>query len=242
MATESGDNKLLGNYRKLIDQLSADPNYNPSNPALAKTAMETQYTAARAAVDDVSTKQAPNKLAITERQVGYDNLALLVTRSFNLLKASGASKDIIADAETHVRKLSGKRRSAKPKNDPATPADEAKASHSSSQMGFDNQLGNLGSYLAVLSNVPSYNPNETDLKVIALKAVAADLQAKNDAVSTTFAALGRARGLRDGLLYLNDDSVVNTGQLAKAYVKGALGTSSNLNKQIKGLEFKKANK
>ena len=31
MATESGDKKLLGNFRKLIDEVSADPNYNPAN-------------------------------------------------------------------------------------------------------------------------------------------------------------------------------------------------------------------
>ena len=30
MTSESGDQKLLGNFRKLIDFVSADPNYNPS--------------------------------------------------------------------------------------------------------------------------------------------------------------------------------------------------------------------
>jgi hypothetical protein len=39
MATESGDKKLLGNFRKLIDEVSADPNYNPANTKLKKTAL-----------------------------------------------------------------------------------------------------------------------------------------------------------------------------------------------------------
>jgi len=40
MATESGDKKLLGNFRKLIDEVSADPNYNPANSKLKKSALE----------------------------------------------------------------------------------------------------------------------------------------------------------------------------------------------------------
>jgi hypothetical protein len=43
--------------------------------------------------------------------------------------------------------------------------------------------------------------------------------------------------LRDQLLYLDDDSIVNTALLVKAYVKAALGTKSQLFKKIKGLKF-----
>ena len=45
MPTESGDKKLLGNFRKLIDEVSADPNYNPANSKLKKSALEAQYDA-----------------------------------------------------------------------------------------------------------------------------------------------------------------------------------------------------
>ena len=242
MPTESGDKKLVGNFRKLIDQVSAEQNYNPANPKLTKTALETQYTTGEAAADDVSAKHAPNKLAVTDRQGGFDDLPTLVIRSRNFLKASGASKAVVDDAETHVRKLTGGRKSAKVKDDPATPADESKASHSASQMSYDNQLGNLGAYLEILKNVPSYNPNEADLKLTSLTAFAANLKARNNAVSTTSAALNQARGLRDRLLYLDDDSIANTAQMVKTYVKGALGTSSQLYKQIKGLQFVKAAK
>lgn len=237
MSTESGDKKLLGNFRKLIDEVSADPNYNPANSKLTKTALETQYTTAEAAADDVSAKHAPNKLAVTDRQGGFDDLRTLVIRSRNFLKSSGASKAVVEDAETHVRKLTGGRKSPKVKDDPATPADESKASKSASQMSYDNQLGNLGAYLEILKNVPSYNPNEADLKLTSLTAFAANLKARNNAVSTTSAALSQARGLRDRLLYLDEDSIVNTAQLVKSYVKAAFGTDSQLFKQVKGLRF-----
>jgi hypothetical protein len=41
------------------------------------------------------------------------------------------------------------------------------------------------------------------------------------------------------LLYVGDDSIIITAQLVKAYVKAALGTQSQVYKQIKGLQFGK---
>ena len=43
MPTESGDKKIIGNFRKLIDEVSADGNYNPANAKLKTTALNTQY-------------------------------------------------------------------------------------------------------------------------------------------------------------------------------------------------------
>jgi hypothetical protein len=148
-----------------------------------------------------------------------------------------------------VRKVLGRRKSAKTKaapttavpGAPATPAN-GDASHSASQMSYDNQLGNFRSYLAILDNVAAYGPDEADLKLTALRGVATDLQAKNDAVSAAFAALSQTRGVRDGVLYSTEDSVVVNALLAKAYVNGALGGDSTLYKEIKGLQFKRAPK
>jgi len=242
MPNEAGDMKLLGNFRKLIDYVSADSTYNPSNSALAKTALEDQYTEALASAQEVQTKMAPNKLAIDARQTAFEALGSLVKRSRNLLKASGASSKVLDDAETLVRKLTGTRKSPKVKDDPNTPENEADANNSASQMSYDNRLGNFGGYVAILTNVPEYNPNETDLKLTGLNAALADLQAKNNAVSSTFVPLSQARGVRDNLLYTGAGCVVNTALLVKAYVNGALGPSSQLNKQIKGIQFQRQRK
>jgi len=246
MSSGTGDMKVLGNFRRLIDQVSADPSYNPSNATLAKAALETQYAAALAAVEDVAAKIAPNKVATGERIAAFENMTSLVQRSRNLLKASGASPEILNNAETLVRKLLGRRKSPKAPpvaattDHPDTPENEAGINHSASQMSFDTRLGNLTAYLAILISVPTYKPNEDDLKVTSLKAMAADLKAKNDAVSTTFTPLSQARGVRDNLLYAGANCVVNTARLVKAYVGGAAGTRSQLHKQIKGLPFASA--
>jgi hypothetical protein len=241
MPTESGDQKVLGNFRKLIDEVSADTNYNPANAKLKTTALNTQYTAADGAVDAVAAARAPNKLAITERETAFGDLPKLAVRSRNFLKASGASKAVADDAEQFVRKLSGSTKKGKTKPAAAgegqTAPAETPATRSSSQMSFDNQAGNFRSYIEILKNVSQYQPNEADLKVTALTAYADDLTTKSNAVSTTSAALNQARGTRDRLLYLDDDSVVNTAKLVKNYVQAALGGDSQLYKKIKGLKF-----
>lgn len=243
MPSESGDMKLLGNFRRLIDQVSADASYNPANPTLTVAALEARYAAALAAVESIAAKLAPHRIATGERSTAFDLMTRLVTRSRNMLKASGVSKEVLDDAETSVRKLLGRRRSSTPK--PVTPVpaspeaseNEAGASHSASQLSFENRLGNLAAYLEILSNVPSYAPNEADLKLVSLRAMADDLRAKNDAVSATFVPLSQSRGTRDQLLYNSADCLVNIALLTKAYVGGAMGTDSQLYKQIKGLKF-----
>lgn len=243
MPSESGDMKILGNFRRLIDQVSADASYNPANPALTIAALEARYAAALAAVESVSAKLAPNKIASGERVTAFEQMTKLVTRSRNMLKASGASKEVLDDAETSVRKLLGRRKSSAakpvtpPPDSPETSENEAGASHSASQLSYENRLGNLGAYIEILSNVPSYAPNEADLKLVSLRAMADDLRSKTDAVSATFVPLSQSRGTRDQLLYNSADCVVNTALLTKAYVGGAMGTDSQLYKQIKGLAF-----
>jgi hypothetical protein len=239
MANESGDMKLLGNFSKLIELIATDSNYNPANPKLKVPALNAQKTAAEAAIADIGTKEAPLKLAINDRQTAFEDLRPIVTRSANMLKASGADKKLQDDARTFQRKISGQRKTPKAKDQPNTPANEADKNHSASQQSYDNVAGNFAAYVALLATVSSYAPNEPDLAIAGLQARSANLLARNQAVNTTFAPVSAARGVRDGLLYTNDDSVVNVALLAKAYVRAAFGPQSQLFKQIRGLQFKR---
>ena len=242
MANEAGDMKLLGNFSKLIELISINPDYNPANAAIKVPALNTQKTAALAAIADIGTKEAPYKAAVNDRQEGFEGLAPTVSRSGNMFKASGAGQKIQDDLKTVSRKITGRRKTAKVKDDPNTPATEATKSHSVSQLSYENITGNFDDFIAILETVPTYAPNEPHLTVAGLTTLANDLKAKNEAVNTTFAPVSAARGLRDQLLYLNDDCVVNIALLVKAYVRAALGPDSQLFKSIKGLEFKRSKK
>jgi len=242
MGNESGDMKLLGNFSKLIELVSINPDYNPANATIKVPALNAQKAAAQAVVSNIGAQEAPYKVAVNERQEGFERLSPVVTRSGNMLKASGASQRIMDDAKTSSRKISGKRKSNKSTADPSTPGAETKSNHSTSQQSYENIVGNFDDYIAILATVPTYAPNEASLTIAGLTALANELKAKNEAVNTTFAPVSAARGLRDQLLYLNADSVVNTALLVKAYVRAALGPNSQLFKQIKGLRFERQGK
>lgn len=242
MPNESGDMKLLGNFSKLIELVSIDPNYNPANLKLEVVTLNAQKAAALATVGGVGTQEATFKAVTNERQVAYEALPGVMTRSGNMLKASGAGKKIIDDAKTVARKVVGRRKTEKVKDDTTTPVDETTKNHSASQLSYENISGNFIDYIAIVATEPSYLPNEADLKLTGLNAISQNLQAQNQAVNTAFAGMSVARGDRDQLLYLSEDSVVNTSLLVKAYVQAAFGRDSQLFKSVKGLEFKRRGK
>jgi hypothetical protein len=111
-----------------------------------------------------------------------------------------------------------------------------------SQQSYEGIVGNVADYIAIVSTVQGYQPNEADLTIAGMTALLAKLKAKNEEMNAAFAALSVARGLRDGLLYLDDDSIVNIALLVKAYVRAALGPDSQLYKSIKGIEFPRQGK
>jgi hypothetical protein len=241
MANETGDMKLLGNFRKLIDRVKNDPDYQPSNPALTVTAMDAQYAGGLAAVQELATHLGTNKVIVTERETDFDGLRPLLTRVHNLVKASGAPASVIEDLSTFKRKLSGTRKTAKAKPEAVAGAaaggEAAAKARSSAQSSYENRIGHLNGYLAVLAHVEGYDPHEADLKLTALQALRDRLQSKNNAVSTAFVPLSQARGVRDELLYTGENAIVNTALMAKSYISAAYGKSSQIYKDVSGLPF-----
>jgi hypothetical protein len=242
MAAESGDAKLLGNFSKLIEFVSVNPDYNPAKASLKVPALNAQKAAAVGAVADIGAQRAPYKSAVNERLRGFEGIGPIVSRAGNMFQASGAGEKSQDNLKAVARKITGRRKAAKVKGDPNAPQTEATKSHSVSQLSYENMTGNFDDFIAILKTVPAYAPNEADLTTAGLTALADELKAKNNAVNATFVPVSVARGRRDQLLYLNEDCVVNTALLVKAYVRAALGPDSQLFKQIKGLEFKRSKK
>lgn len=242
MPSESGDTKLLGNFSQLIELISTSADYNPANGKLKIPALNGQKTASLTVVGGVGSTEAAYKAAVNARQFGFEALRPKVPRIGNMLQASDADQKIKDDFKTGSRKILGQRKGAKPKDHPNTPENEANKAHSVSQLSFANIEGNFDDLIALVATVPSYQPNEPELTIAGLQTQSADLKAKSAAVNSTFASMAAARGLRDQLLYTNDDSVVNIAQQVKAYVRAALGPDSQLFKQIKGLDFRRPKK
>jgi hypothetical protein len=225
----------MGNFRKEIDFCAAETAYDPSNNRLKVAELETQHAAALAAVEDVDAKNAPHMVDRNARRAAYDAVPKLFRRSRNLLKSTGASVAFLDDAENLIRKITGKRKTPKVKDDPSTPGNEAAQQHSAAQMSYESILGNCRAYVELITNEPLYVTTDADLKIGNLTSVCDDLEAKNNAVSASFPPVSQARGSRDDLLFDNADCVVNTALLVKDYTKSL--SDDTLYKAIKGLSF-----
>nr|HMS39416.1 hypothetical protein [Pyrinomonadaceae bacterium] len=100
-------------------------------------------------------------------------------------------------------------------------------------------LGNIRSYIQIVSNEPLYTPNEAKYQTANLTAVGDNLEAKNNAVSTTFVPLNNARNLRDDTLYSGTENLCDLAAMVKAYVKAIHGVTSQIYKTINALSFRR---
>ena len=239
--TETGHAKNVANYEQLtIDCTALGTSFNPSNPLIKLTALTAQLASGKSSIATVNSAQAANSNAIAARDVAFSPLSKLSTRILNSLKASGTTVQVDESAQTLVRKLQGRRATAKLTDEEKKTAEAAGKSVieiSSSQMSFDNRLDNFDKFIKLLTSVTLYAPNEADLKVAALTATYNDLKAKNLAAVNSETALSNARIARDLIMYADNTGMVDISVDVKTYVKSIFGATSPQYKKISKLKF-----
>jgi len=240
--SETGHAQNVANLETLISSFTAfGTSYNPSNNSITLTALQSLLSDAKKSLSDVNIAFSTYTIATTDRSNAFKPFSKLVTRVNNALKASDTNKRLDESAQAIVRKLQGTRASAKLTDvEKASLEAQGKSTTqiSTSQMSFDNKLENFDKLIALLASVPNYNPNEVDLKIDTLKALYADLKAKNAAVASAEVTLSNARIARNALMYTPNSGLVDRALNAKMYVKSVFGTSSPYFKQISKLPFK----
>ena len=236
---ETGHVINVGNLQKAIVFATGwAGNYKPSNAALEIGAMSALAVAAEAELDSVQTQRTPYRNATAAAADAFAGLRNLTVRIQKSAKSQGCPASFIEDLDTPARKIKGLRATPAVQDDPNTPVDESKQSVSASQMSRQQRIEHLDEMRSLLESQPLYKPNETELQTASLQALAVDLQAKVDAVTSTFAPFSNALASRDNVLYTNAANVYKTGTLFKAYVESKFTRKSNEWNQIKGLEFR----
>ncbi|RTY94998.1 hypothetical protein [Flavobacterium sp. GT3R68] len=211
--------------------------YNPSKTSLKLPQLTTLAVTANTSLADVITKNTAYNNQVNERLAAFSNVHSLATRVVNALEVTDAANEKIKDAKGFNRKLQGKRASSAVVSvDPNT---QAPTAISASQQSYDQQIQHLAGLIAILQSEPSYAPNETDLKIVALTAKQADLTAKNNAVATAFTNISNSRIARNSTLYGIDTGLVDTATEVKKYIKTIFGATSPQFAQVKGIEFRK---
>ena len=240
--SETGHAKNVSNLDSLITSIIAlGTTYNPSRDSIKLTALQTLLNESKESLNAVNIAQAAYSNAVTARKVAFKPFSQLITRVNNSLKATDTTIQVDQNARTIVRKLQGRRASAKitEEEKKILEADGKEANQiSASQMSFDNRTENFNKLIMLLSSVPFYNPNEDELKIETLKALYNQLKQKNTDLIIASVQLSNSRIARNKILYNENTGLVDITFDSKTYIKSVFGATSPQYKQVSRLYFK----
>ena len=112
--TETGHVTTVSNFDELIKITNLHAGkYNPSNPALSITNLESISASAHQSIKDINDLAPQYTIPAAKREEAFKPLSKLCTRVINSLKVSGASDAVVDGAITINRKIQGERATAK---------------------------------------------------------------------------------------------------------------------------------
>jgi hypothetical protein len=106
-----------------------------------------------------------------------------------------------------------------------------------SQQSYDNYVTHFGNLIDWVELQPTYNPNEPELKVAAMKLYWDKIDKANKAVIAGTVPYKNALTERDELLYAEKTGLVDTALDVKTYVKSVFKANSPQFKQVSGIPF-----
>lgn len=235
---KTGKVKNVATFEKLVgicNDLGAS--YDPSKAAITPTALVTLLEQAQQSLKAVNVARATYVLAVNARKERYAGLHSLATRVVRALTASESSIENIYDARLIRRKLvSQPSVKSKGVSTAGEAGSEPKVSRRQSHLDYDGQANTFATLIELVQGIPSYKPNEADLKLETLKAVLADLQNKSQAVTTAARALANARIQRDKVLE-GKDGMVEISTAVKEYIRSVFGLNSGTSKELGKLDL-----
>ena len=232
--SEVGHAKNVANLQKLIEQVTVYTLYNPPVDNLTIPKLLSLYTEATAKLSEVEEKRNAYKNAVTLRQVAFENLKPTCTRIINLLDILGLPEGTIDQARTLNRTIQGGQ------NKPKTTTEEGGESPktvSTSRQSYTQQAENFGILLQLLDTIPSYKPNEEDLKFENLKPYYQSLVGTTQTVDQTEAELNVRLIERNQILYTEGTGLYTIAQNVKKYVKGLYGATSPEYADVSAIKF-----
>ena len=232
--SETGHAKNVANLQKLTEQVTVYTLYNPPVDNLKVANLQTLYTTASAKLNEVEDKRNANKNAITVRQSAFENLKSTATKIINHLEILGLPSGTIDQAKSLNRVIQGGQKKA------VTALEEGKEETktvSTSRQSYTQMAENFGILLQLLGTIPTYNPNEDDLKLANLEPYKNSLVDSTQSVDQTEAELNNTLIERDQLLYKDGTGLYSIAQNVKKYVKSLYGATSPEYTNVSSIEF-----
>ncbi len=232
--SETGHARNVANLQKLTEQVTVYTLYNPPVDNLKVANLQILYTTASAKLNEVEDKRNANKNAITVRQSAFENLKSTATKIINHLEILGLPSGTIDQAKSLNRVIQGGQKKA------VTALEEGKEETktvSTSRQSYTQMAENFGILLQLLGTIPTYNPNEDDLKLANLETYKISLVSSTQSVDQTEAELNNKLIERDQLLYADGTGLYSIVQNVKKYVKSLYGATSPEYTNVSSIEF-----
>ncbi|MBC7524618.1 MAG: hypothetical protein H7239_09295 [Flavobacterium sp.] len=236
--SEVGHNKNVANFGaayQIFEEMGAL--YNPSNANLKLTNLAPIKTALSGVITILNTENPIYKNAVADRETEIEPLGKITTQALNAAKSTTISAANKENLESQAKKIRG---DVKPKKiNPETAKTEE---ISTSQMSYDSRIANLDTFTSQLESHPEYAPNETEIKIVTLKAYHNRLATLSSAVNAAGDALITARKNRNDILYFNQNNIMQLIKEIKAYLKSLGKAGEPYYKALVKLQFKDINK
>jgi hypothetical protein len=232
--SETGHYKNIANFHQLYTVcLTLGTAYNPSNPLLGTTSLNTLHGNALGLYNTSITAKGPYTLAVNARQTEFLAMRQIATRVFHAFKATPSIDPLlVTDLKSILDRIRGERTSkALPQTENAI---------SVSQQSYDMLYSHFSKLIALVMQVPTYSPNEIELQPTQLVTLQNQLLTRNQ--NTIQAALQfKAASIgRNDAIYAEPNGLVPVAKAVKSYIASAFGTSSEAYKLVKGITFRGA--
>ncbi len=152
----------------------------------------------------------------------------------NHLEILGLPQGTIDQAKSLNRTIQG---GQKKTVTPVVEGEEPPKTVSTSRQSYTQQADNFGILLQLLATIPSYTPNEDDLKLTNLNTYQTSLVSSTQAVDQTEAELNNKLIERDQLLYADGTGLYDIAQNVKKYVKSIYGATSPEYANVSSIKF-----
>lgn len=235
---ETGHYKNITSFELMVQKaLGMGPSYNPGKATIKIGSLQALLTQAQTDYAAVSPATIPYNTAVNQRIIIFQPYKTYATQILAAVKTSSdADPQTIKDLTTINRKIQGAR-APKKEAEPVGPNVPAPENISASQQSYDMKYDHFTKFTNLIATIPSYLPNEANLKIAAIQAFKASLLAANASVQNTYEAVNLARIQRDKTLYKAGTGVYAIQDLVKEYVKGAFGAKSIQYKQMVAIKF-----
>lgn len=231
---ETGHTKNVNNFLFLIQCcIGFGTKYNPIKEALKIANLTALQLACDTAVKAASKATKVFDDLVDLRMIAFENLQSYATQILNAFSIIDLPQDTVNGAIEINRKIQGKR--ATPKKDKSPTEDDN--SNSVSQQSYDNYVTHFGELIDWVELQPTYNPNEPELKVAAMKLYWDKLDKANKAVIAGLVPYKNTLTERDELLYNEKTGLVDIALEVKTYVKSVFKANSTQFKQVSGIRF-----